>query len=96
MIMAFNKAWRLTRGSIYHNMHQHLATSVGQPPPPSDLSCIKVDPISPVDYASPQQSASQKNSLPLLQFGDWEKGRKYDEHPPTCIHYLIEWKVNAQ
>lgn len=63
------------------------------PASPSDTSFINVDPISPVDYASPQQTASQKNSLPLLQFGDWEEGRIYNEDPPTYIHYLIEWKV---
>ena len=63
------------------------------PTSPSNISCINVDPIFPVDYESPQQTVLQKNSLPLLQFGDWEEGRTYDEDPPTCIHYLIEWKV---
>jgi len=59
----------------------------------TNISCINVDPISPIDHAPRQQTASQTNSLPLLQFGDWEEGRTYDEDPPTCIHYLIEWKV---
>jgi hypothetical protein len=36
------------------------------PASPSDISCINVDHISPVDYASPQQSASHKNNLFLL------------------------------
>jgi hypothetical protein len=36
------------------------------PASPSDISCINIDPVSPVDYASPKQTASQKNSLLLL------------------------------
>lgn len=63
------------------------------PASPSDIGCINIDPISPNGYASRQQTVSQKNSLPLLQFGDWEERRTYDEGPPACIHYLIECKV---
>jgi hypothetical protein len=51
MITEFNKAWRLTYGLIHHNMHQHLATSVGHPPPHPTY----VDPIFSC-YASPQRS----------------------------------------
>lgn len=59
----------------------------------SDVSFTNVDPAPSIDYASPQRTAQPKDSLRLLQFGDWEEGRTYDEDPPTCIHYLIEWKI---
>lgn len=60
---------------------------------PSDISCTNFDTSSPIDCASLQQTASQKNSVPLHQFGDWEEGRTYDVDPPACIHYLIQWRV---
>ncbi|KAF3000590.1 hypothetical protein E8E15_000843 [Penicillium rubens] len=62
------------------------------PASPSNTSYTNIDPASPINHASQQRTAAQTNSLPLLQFGDWEEGRTYDEDPPTCIHYLIEWK----
>ncbi|KAK0738227.1 hypothetical protein B0T18DRAFT_441031 [Schizothecium vesticola] len=31
--------------------------------------------------------------LPLLQRADWNPNLPYNESPPTCIHYSIEWKL---
>lgn len=44
---------------------------------------------------SPSPS-SQRPSLPLLQLDDWDPDSAYDESPPSCIHYSIEWKLQLR
>ncbi|PGH30703.1 hypothetical protein GX50_06516 [[Emmonsia] crescens] len=59
----------------------------------SNLSLSNANPMTPVEYPASQSNTLQTDKLLLLQFGDWVEGRVYDEDPPTCIHYWIEWKV---
>ncbi|SPJ72411.1 uncharacterized protein FTOL_02139 [Fusarium torulosum] len=44
---------------------------------------------------SPSPSG-QRPRLPLLQLDDWDPDSAYDESPPTCIHYSIEWKLQLR
>ncbi|PYH40039.1 uncharacterized protein BP01DRAFT_268195, partial [Aspergillus saccharolyticus JOP 1030-1] len=40
-----------------------------------------------------ESSLARADRLPLLDLADWSEGNAYDEQPPSCIHYSIEWKV---
>jgi hypothetical protein len=45
---------------------------------------------SPAPQDQPQR---RRPGLPLLQQADWNPNLPYDESPPTCIRYSIEWKM---
>lgn len=57
-------------------------------PAPSD-----VEPVSNIVPTRQSQLQHGQDSLPLLQLADWSQDKAYNEHPPTCIHYSIEWKL---
>ena len=54
--------------------------------------------VQSVTAHSPQQASQQGyvSSVPLLQIDEWDQAKSYDEHPPTCIHYSIEWKLKVK
>ena len=65
------------------------------PLPESDEhNTIPIETLIETTETSPnQQRYLPPEGLSLLQLADWDQEKTYDEEPPCCIHYSIEWKV---
>jgi hypothetical protein len=62
----------------------------GTPSSPSNFSYLSSNRGLYTRYSTPSLRLER---LPLLGLDDWQEGRTYDEQPPICIHYSIEWKL---
>jgi hypothetical protein len=45
------------------------------------------------DTGSTDHIRPHSGKLELLDLDEWNENETYDEEPPTCLHYSIEWKV---
>jgi len=85
--------------SISHEAWEHNSDYA-----PTPGYCVSPDPTP--SALSPSRSCILENSfdpkskcgphpLRFVPLHEWEEGRAYDEEPPTCIHYRIEWRVTV-
>ncbi|KAG9249510.1 uncharacterized protein F5Z01DRAFT_669079 [Emericellopsis atlantica] len=69
--------------------HEHVIDDDFNLESPSQRSFGSPGP-QPAVHTQPQTNQS---NLPLLRLSDWDPDHPYDERPPTCVHYSIEWKL---
>lgn len=61
---------------------------------PSQVISVPATPVPAVDAPRPRKRRQvSRDKLPLVQLGEWDPDRSYDEDPSTCVHYSLEWKV---
>lgn len=60
---------------------------------PSVISSVATDRHLGDDLPAFEPPLTKAGRLPLLDFAEWSERNTYDEQPPSCIHYSIEWKV---
>lgn len=39
------------------------------------------------------QRRPARATLPFVPYEDWDPDQSYDEQPPTCVRYTLEWKL---
>ena len=48
-------------------------------------------------FQPPQRSQLRpaRKILPFVPYADWIPGQSYEEQPPFCMHYIMEWKLTV-
>ncbi|CAG8162240.1 unnamed protein product [Penicillium nalgiovense] len=63
--------------------------------PYAAISTRSPSPSSVVEKSIEPTIKCAPRALKFLRLCDWEDGKAYDEDPPACIHYRIEWRVTV-
>ena len=47
------------------------------------------------DDVTSQQQVQHSDQLGFCQLSEWDEEKTYNEQPPTCLHYSMEWKLRV-
>jgi hypothetical protein len=63
-------------------------------PQPRDISSSHREPASGAPGLQQSRLRPARITLPFVPYADWDPDRSYAEQPPpSCIHYIMEWKL---
>ncbi len=52
-----------------------------------------VEPARGTRLLQQSQRRPARKTLPFILYADWVLDQSYNELPPSCMHYIIEWKL---
>ncbi|OOQ89575.1 hypothetical protein PEBR_07818 [Penicillium brasilianum] len=82
-----------------HETWEHNSDYVPTPgycaSPYAAASALSPSPYCVLENRVDPKSRPGPRPLRFLPLHKWEEGRTYDEDPPACIHYRIEWRVTV-
>lgn len=70
------------------------ATPLSNPAAPDAPTPTETPVVTPGGTRSGKRFRPQQKRLGFIQLGEWDEGKNYNEDPPTCLRYSVEWKVN--
>jgi hypothetical protein len=56
-------------------------------------SSLNIEPACGARLVQQSQRRPARKTLPFVPYADWAPDQSYDELPPSCIHYIMEWKL---
>jgi hypothetical protein len=54
---------------------------------------LNIEPAHGARVLQQTQRRPARKTLPFVPYADWAPDQSYDELPPSCIHYIMEWKL---
>jgi hypothetical protein len=61
----------------------------------SDDSSLNIQPARGVRLPPQRQRRPAKKTLSFVPYADWDPEQTYNDLPPSCVHYFIEWKLTV-
>ncbi|KAJ5121560.1 uncharacterized protein N7515_009521 [Penicillium bovifimosum] len=90
-----HNASQLTEHELWEQNSDYAPTPGYCGSPYAALSTLSPSPSIVAENGIEPSSPSGSRIPKFVQLCEWEDGKSYDEDPPTCIHYRIEWRVTV-
>ena len=60
---------------------------------PRNNSSLNNGPAGGTGLVRQSQRRPARKTLPIVPYADWVPDQSYDQLPPSCVHYIMEWKL---